>query len=139
MNKNPKTDHLKKHWWKPGQTGNPDGRPRTRIFTDMMREVLKDKIATDPQKRTKLRLMCEAMVNEAIKGNARAFKESRDTVDGRPVQALELSGADGGPIDLDVEGDSDTVNDKRIAELLKKAGINVRVHPKAVQGKRKSV
>jgi len=107
--------------WKPGQSGNPAGRPKnTRYFSDVAKELLTGKkidvtwTITDEKgnKKTK-RLNLEssektnygiaaALIVEAVKGNVQAAKELIDRVEGRPKQAVEMSGGLGlGDMSLD--------------------------------------
>jgi len=45
-----------------------------------------------------LRKIAEKMLDMALTGDVGAFRESRDTVDGKPTQALEHSGPGGEPL-----------------------------------------
>jgi hypothetical protein len=76
--------------WKKGQSGNPGGRPRTARLSRALRQAL----ATEGRDgRTLAQMIADAVVGKAKRGNVQAFKEIRDTVEGRPAQALEHRGA----------------------------------------------
>ena len=49
-----------------------------------------------------LRKIAEKMLDMALVGDVSAFRESRDTIDGKPMQALEHSGPSGEPIAISV-------------------------------------
>jgi porphobilinogen deaminase len=96
--------------WKKGQSGNPGGYSRGRRMQARLNEIL-DRISGQA---TIEEAVNERLVVEALNGNIAAYIAIRDTVDGRPRQAVELSGPDGGPIhnlnDIDA----------RILELLER-------------------
>jgi hypothetical protein len=86
--------------WKPGQSGNPSGRPKgiRASLKELLREVVKTK---DPKTgklmpTTKQRMMLDTLYAEAIVGAnpVRAFEAIRDTVDGRPVSSEDIDRAD---------------------------------------------
>jgi Family of unknown function (DUF5681) len=78
--------------WKPGQSGNPDGRPKN----DLAREIARGVFEDDPE------LIRQAFRNALRKGNAYVFKELADRAYGRTPQRLEHTGDEGGPIDVKV-------------------------------------
>jgi len=66
------------HQFKPGQSGNPRGRPKgQKNFTTIFTEVLSRKVAVrdqnGPRRLSKLEAMIEVMTNKAIAGDPRAF------------------------------------------------------------------
>jgi hypothetical protein len=87
-----------------GQSGNPGGRPKRKIFTDAMRvqllspvtfgadgRVLPPELPTNPRY---VDVVANQMIIEAYSGenSTQAGKEIRDTTDGKPAQSLEHSG-----------------------------------------------
>ncbi len=75
--------------FKPGQSGNPSGRPK--------------KVANALDKalnRKKLKAMANGIIDQAIKGDVAAFKEVADRVDG-PV-ARPITGENGGPMQIEI-------------------------------------
>lgn len=86
-----------------GQSGNPKGRaPAGETFADMLRGQL------TPETRTQLAAKAITM---GIAGSVAALVFIRDTLDGRPAQALEHSGPGGKPI-LMVLGPRDADSDE---------------------------
>ena len=69
--------------WKPGQSGNPSGRPREKAFADMLRLALKE---PDKDGKLKLRKIAEKLIECAIKGESWAIQQIGDRLDGRPHQ-----------------------------------------------------
>ncbi len=66
------------HQFKPGQSGNPRGRPKGRKnFTTIVVDALSRKVAVrdqnGPRTVSKLEAMIEVMINKAIAGNPHAF------------------------------------------------------------------
>jgi len=76
--------------FKPGQSGNPGGRPKETPITDALRQAL-----SDP---AELERFISAVIKKAKKGDVKAFQAVSDRIEGKPAQALNLGGADGGPI-----------------------------------------
>ena len=77
------------HRWKPGQSGNPGGRPKG-IFGKAALRQLRERAENG---QTNLDAVVGAQVDKAIaKGDTRAAEFLRDTVDGRPIAADEGAG-----------------------------------------------
>lgn len=88
--------------FKPGQSGNPLGRPKKgEAFTDIIREI-----GENFTKRTKAgRLLYNQALalkvwEKALIGNRWAVELIYNRVDGLPVNRLQMTGANGGPIDI---------------------------------------
>lgn len=81
--------------FKPGESGNPGGRPRTSILSAGLRRRLAEVDETDPEKRTFGQIIVEKAVEDAITGDARQRNEARrfiaDRVEGKPLQSISLS------------------------------------------------
>ena len=122
MNFNPPTDQLTK--WKPGQSGNPLGKPRgaLRVSTilkymleedapgvvideQFIKEFAKGKKRVTNADATACRILYEGIVN----GKEWALKEIADRTEGKAVQAIEVK---------DVTADS--VADRIIERLIEK-------------------
>lgn len=88
------TDHERKRgeWlqpyrFKPGQSGNPNGRPKK--ITSALDRALN---------RHNTKRIAYALIGEAQAGNVQAFKEIRETIEGPLPKPIELSGPEGGPL-----------------------------------------
>lgn len=102
----------------PGQSGNPKGRPKDKPWAAALRLAANE---PGPDGIKKLRRMAEKCVDKAIEeGDIHAMKEVGDRLDGKPMQAIEASGPEGEPIQ--VEDVSDKELARRVALLLIKAG-----------------
>ncbi len=84
--------------WKPGQSGNPKGRPKKPTISELMRVELEKGIKGAGM--VKLEAFVQRAVNDAIGGKEWAWKEVGDRLDPKP-RRVEISGPDGGPIQLD--------------------------------------
>ena len=78
------TDHLKPYAWKPGQSGNPNGRPPGPTATTVLREMLE---ANDGEK---LREIAKVLLSLAMTGDIKAIREVLDRAYGKPVQAISI-------------------------------------------------
>jgi Family of unknown function (DUF5681) len=105
--------------FKPGQSGNPAGRPK-KLLTEAYHAILSKKFPGDPKKRTFAELIAESMAKEAIKGKPQAAIEIADRTEGKTTQAHELSGPRGAPIS--VQSRTPQQIEERISELLAKGG-----------------
>lgn len=105
--------------WKPGQSGNPGGRPSMKPITDALRTHGN---APYSGKEARYRGFTNAQVlaikqyDDAIEsGNTRAAIEIMDRVEGKTVQVQQHQGPSGGAINFTNLSLED--NEKRIAEL----------------------
>lgn len=113
-------DKIRAHQFKPGQSGNPGGRPR-KIITEGYESILREVIVRNKKRDTRLRHMLRAIVDEAIQGKIPAIAEITDRVEGKAVQAVQMSGPGGGP--MQIEAMTREQREKRLAELLAKANV----------------
>ena len=67
---------------KPGESGNPGGRPKSKPITDLLRELLEE----DPQM---ARDIAKKLLQLAKKGSLGHFKEMTDRIEGPVVQQQE--------------------------------------------------
>jgi hypothetical protein len=70
--------------WKPGQSGNPGGRPKSKPITDKLLEVLED-----PKE---LEALVRVWLKSARKGSIMHLREILDRVEGRVALAVDVSG-----------------------------------------------
>lgn len=74
--------------YKPGQSGNPAGRPPgIRDRRSLKPWLLKTLDATDPNGTTLWEMVAQALVVGAAKGDVRAAEFVRDTIEGKPGPA----------------------------------------------------
>ena len=85
--------------WKPGQSGNPGGRPKKKPLTEQLERILDD-CGRDPRQRTYAQRLVESMVKRAIKKSDFAAKEIWERAEGKVPQAV--TGANGGPMQFQV-------------------------------------
>ena len=81
----------------PGQSGNPNGRPRKGLaLTDVLREHMdaSDEGDSVPRKQR----LAEKLYELAMAGNVSAIEYIGNRLDGRPTQALALSLDDDSPL-----------------------------------------
>lgn len=78
--------------WKPGQSGNPKGRPKLEYsFTT----ILRTKAAQRPDLIDRLFALADS---EDERVALQAIVTIANRLDGMPKQATEITGADGGPV-----------------------------------------
>jgi hypothetical protein len=77
--------------FKPGQSGNPNGRPKSITLSEAYRKMLATVDDTDPEKRTRAEVLAEQMYVKAKAGDVPALREIADRVEGKPRQTLALT------------------------------------------------
>lgn len=80
-NLNPKTEHLEASRWQPGQSGNPDGRPKgSKNLSTWIRSIMDDEEFGETLRRTHgvngtpIEAIIKSLVIKALNGNLRAFE-----------------------------------------------------------------
>ena len=94
--------HGEEHRFKPGESGNPEGRPpgiqnsKTRLLRWLQQELDVTNPATKQKERaTVLEMMDAALIQKALKGDVNAYRELVDRFEGKVVNKSEHSGPDG--------------------------------------------
>jgi hypothetical protein len=85
------TDKIQKapHLWKPGQSGNPAGKPKgARHFSTLIRDAI-TKVAEDTGTRDDEEIV-KALVRKAKEGDLKAVDMVLDRVDGKAEQTINL-------------------------------------------------
>lgn len=82
--------------WQKGQSGNPAGRQSEKPWRDAL------SVALSENNRAALRAIADAVVQRALTGDMLAVKEIGDRLDGRAKQQTEVTGAEGGPLVVQV-------------------------------------
>ncbi|NOT61558.1 MAG: hypothetical protein HOP19_15180 [Acidobacteria bacterium] len=91
------TDELKKKLanlkpFKPGQSGNPTGRPKGVLFLgEAYKKQLSKLFPDDPDGRTYAEVIAEKVCDIASTGDFKAAKEIADRTEGRAKQAVEIT------------------------------------------------
>lgn len=93
-------DPPKEYEWKPGQSGNPKGRPATSITTLLKRKL--EEIPEGADKTYKEQLIDKVIMKAIRHGDKDMIKLSWNYIDGMPKQAHEITGKDGEPLMLAV-------------------------------------
>ena len=91
--------------WKPGECPNPGGKPRHDVASAFARAVIEGSLDAAFLGFTK----------QLAKGNAYAFTQLAERGYGKLLQKQELTGKDGGPLEIAEISDADL--NKRIADL----------------------
>lgn len=77
-------DAAKPYQFKPGQSGNPGGRPKRKPLTEAYERILSNPAEANA--------IAKAMIRLARKGNVRAAQELADRTEGKAIQAMDISG-----------------------------------------------
>jgi len=102
-NSDKKNEHLVKHQWKKGQSGNPNGRPKSgfalnEYITDLANVELEDK-------KTMLEAVVGKVYEEALDGNMSAINFLADRILGKPSQSIGIKDVSDEPIKVfDIDG-----------------------------------
>jgi hypothetical protein len=84
--------------WQPGQTGNPLGQPKTlKPWREAINRAIKRREESDPLALEKL---ADKLLSKVAEGDVSAIKEFGDRIDGKPQQAVELSGDAENPLNV---------------------------------------
>jgi hypothetical protein len=90
----------KPHRFKKGQSGNVSGRPKYKCLSNAYKYQLEQPVPGDPEGRTWGELLAEGMTRAAVKGNVQAARELAERTEGKASQHLEITGNDGGPVEV---------------------------------------
>lgn len=88
--------------WKPGQSGNPKGRPPKGWSWAELLEEVGEQVEEKSGKKFK-ELVSKRLWVECVNGNISAIKELMNRMDGMPIQKNILGGDDDRPIPIDVK------------------------------------
>ncbi len=75
--------------WKKGQSGNPNGRAKDKIWGDAIRIAVNE--ADEGGGGKKLRVLAEKLIHKALEGDITAIKEIGDRLDGKAAQSVDMS------------------------------------------------
>ena len=69
-------------------------KPLEKSFTNMLRIAIAQAVdGPDGERVPKLRMVAEQLVAKALEGDLQAIKEIADRIDGKPAQAIAISGS----------------------------------------------
>jgi hypothetical protein len=81
--------------FKPGQSGNPAGRPKSALLSSAIRSKLAQVDETDPERRTFAEVIADRAVMQARDGDVRQLvgllKEIGDRTEGKPAQSITIT------------------------------------------------
>ena len=84
--------------WKPGESGNPSGRPKRRPITDSYIQMADEKMPPDICKQLGVKpgstwavAVARGQFIKAIKGEAKNASEIREAIEGKATQPIEVS------------------------------------------------
>ncbi len=97
--------------WKPGECPNPGGKPKHDVASAFARAVIEGSLDT----------AFAGFSKQLAKGNAYAFTQLAERGYGKLVQKQELTGKDGGPVQVSEISDADL--NARIAQLERDLGL----------------
>lgn len=97
--------------FKPGQSGNPRGRPRK---ADALATLFDEHF----KKEDRIGVIAKA-VEQALAGNKDARDFLFDRTYGKPMQAIEMTGTDGGPLEVEYSSIDLAIAHQRIADHQK--------------------
>ncbi len=75
--------------FKPGQSGNPAGRPKSVTLSEAIRLQLAKKVS-DGSDYTYAEAIAQVLCVAAVKGNVNAAREIADRTEGKPKQAIDV-------------------------------------------------
>ncbi len=106
--------------WKPGQSGNPDGRPPKReCLTSLLKEEIEKVNPEDAEGRTWKELLVLATMQLALEGNRGALKEIWERMDGKVQQAVAFEDHQAEKVDVEAAAYRLRLEIERIAERQK--------------------
>lgn len=116
--------------WPKGVSGNPGGRPTKKPITEELERLLAGE-APNGKGQTWATVIAEALLHEASKGDVRAISELANRIEGKPLQALDVSGEGLGGLaerlqrarQRVIEGMSEEEIDERIHRLEQELGL----------------
>ena len=96
-----KQRHQIKPRWKPGESGNPNGRPKKQFcIPDILTEIL-DYPFPEDKKITYLRAICLKAVQQAAKGDKDARNWVADRKEGKALERVKAAIVDKDEMDID--------------------------------------
>ena len=102
--KSSKADHLKQYRWKPGESGNPSGRPKaTRSIPDILRKIALEEGGKDGM--LKIEVVLRKVYQYALEGKSWAVHFIADRTEGKALQSILTLSIDEEDIDGVIESE----------------------------------
>jgi len=81
------------HRWKPGESGNPNGRPkRGWTWADLLEEAAEEVLtAKDGQMISAKKAIAKRLLKMGVEGDRQAIKDIMDRTDGYPVSTADIT------------------------------------------------
>jgi len=77
--------------FKPGVSGNPNGRPKGKTIAGIIREKIEQ---ADENGKTKIDKLADILINKAMDGDFKALELIWNYMDGKPDQKIDLGDSD---------------------------------------------
>ena len=90
--------------WPKGVSGNPGGRPKTKVLSQAYRDQLEQVVPGDPQGSTFAEKIAEALATKALKGDVQAARELADRSEGKAQQSVAIRNTNDEGVPPIVEG-----------------------------------
>lgn len=122
-----KPENIEPHKWKPGQSGNPNGRPKGSLNSKTylkkwleMKVTMENPVTKMKEEMPAMEAMTISLIGEAMSGNVGAYKEVMDRFEGRVNQRVEMTGAEGGPLQVENPSkiDYSKLSDEALAAIV---------------------
>lgn len=92
----PNEDNIRAHRFKPGQSGNPKGRPKGSSITPRLKRIVEENDGEIAD------ALVKSAIKNALKGDFRFWNAIMERVEGKVADRIQHSGDDGGPIQINV-------------------------------------
>lgn len=90
--------------WKPGQSGNPGGRPKSAPLAEACRELLNSPKPGDRLHRTYAQIIAAKLAAKAMRGDVESARELANRAEGKARQALDIASEVSTPDYADFQG-----------------------------------
>ena len=108
--------------WKPGQSGNPKGRPKKKSISEELHDLMEDLRKRKNKNMTTREALAEVIIEQALAGRFTFMKEILDRTEGKVADKVQMSGPQGEPLfqfmNLSEKNDRDT-----FYKLLQRSGV----------------
>lgn len=89
-------ENIKPHQFKPGQSGNPKGRPRGSSITPRLKRIIEENEGEIAD------ALVKSAIKNALKGDFRFWNAIVERLEGKVADRVQHTGDGGGPIQINV-------------------------------------